>query len=91
MQQEMDAVEQNWTWELANLPTGHRAITLKWVYKLKKDDAREVIKHKVRLVAREFVQQEGVNFDDTFALVARMESICLLLARQPRRDGVCTT
>jgi hypothetical protein len=42
-------------------------------------------------VAREFVQQEGVDFDDTFALVARMESICLLLARQPRRDGVCTT
>ena len=55
MQQEMDVVEQNRTWELADLPTGHHAITLKWVYKLKKDEARAVIKHKAHLVARGFV------------------------------------
>jgi hypothetical protein len=70
---------------------GHRAITLKWVYKLKKDEARAVIKHKARLVARRFVQQEGVDFDDAFAPVARMESVRLLLALAARRDGVCTT
>ena len=80
MQQEMDTVERNRTWELANLPTSHRAITLKWVYKLKKDEARAVIKHKPCLVARGFVQQEGVDFDDAFAPVARMESVRLLLA-----------
>ena len=78
MQQEMDAVERNRTWELADLPAGHRAITLKWVYKLKKDEAGAVIKHKARLVARGFVQQEGVDFDDAFAPVARMESVRLL-------------
>jgi hypothetical protein len=78
MQQEMDAVERNQTWELADLPTGHRAITLKWVYKLKKDEAGAVIKHKARLVACGFVQQEGVDFDDAFAPVARMESVRLL-------------
>jgi hypothetical protein len=39
MQQEMDVVERNRTWELADLPAGHHAITLKWVYKLKKDEA----------------------------------------------------
>jgi hypothetical protein len=61
MQQEMDAVERNQTWELADLPAGHRVITLKWVYKLKKDDARVVIKHKARLVARGFVQQRGLT------------------------------
>jgi hypothetical protein len=55
MQQEMDTVERNRTWELADLPAGHRAITLKWVYKLKKDEAGAVIKHKARLVARGFV------------------------------------
>lgn len=54
----------------ADLPAGHRAITLKWVYKLKKDEAGAVIKHKARLVARGFIQQEGVDFDDTFAPVA---------------------
>ena len=76
----MDAVEQNQTWELADLPAGHRAITLKWVYKLKKDKAGAVIKHKAHLVARGFVQQEGVDFDDAFAPVARMEFVRLLLA-----------
>jgi hypothetical protein len=55
MQQEMDAAERNRTWELTDLPTGHHAITLKWVYKLKKDEAGAVIKHKARLVARVFV------------------------------------
>ena len=59
MQLEMDAVEKNRTWELADLPRGHRAITLKWVYKLKRDEAGAIVKHKARLVARGFVQQEG--------------------------------
>uniref|UniRef100_A0ACD5Z1Q6 Uncharacterized protein n=1 Tax=Avena sativa TaxID=4498 RepID=A0ACD5Z1Q6_AVESA len=80
MQLEMDAVEQNRTWELADLPHGHRAITLKWVFKLKRDEAGAIVKHKARLVARGFVQQEGVDFDDAFAPVARMESVRLLLA-----------
>jgi hypothetical protein len=64
---------------MADLPTGHRAVTLKWVYKLKMDEAGAVIKHKACLVARGFVQQEGVNFDDAFAPVARMESVRLVL------------
>jgi hypothetical protein len=80
MKTEMDAVEKNRTWELADLPRGHRAITLKWVFKLKRDEADVVIKHKARLVARGFVQQEGVDFDNAFAPVARMESVWLLLA-----------
>ena len=79
MQSEMDAVEKNRTWELADLPRGHRAITFKWVFKLKRDEASTVVKHKARLVARGFVQQEGIDFDDAFAPVARMESVRLLL------------
>jgi hypothetical protein len=71
-------LEQNHTWELVGLLGGHRPITLKWVYKLKKDKLDAVIKHKARLVARGFVQQEGIDFDDAFALVARMESVCVL-------------
>ena len=74
----MGAVEKNRTWELAGLPRGHRAITFKSVFKLKRDEASTVVKHKARLVARGFVQQEGVDFDDAFALVARMESVRLL-------------
>jgi hypothetical protein len=80
MQSEMDVVEKNRTWELADLPRGHRAITLKWVFKLKRDEAGAIIKHKSRLVARGFVQREGIDFDDTFAPVVRMESVRLLFA-----------
>jgi hypothetical protein len=79
MQSEMDAVETNRTWELADLPHGHRAITLKWVFKLKRDEAGAIVKHKARLVARGFLQQEGIDFDDAFAPVARMESMRLLV------------
>jgi hypothetical protein len=80
MKAEMDAVEKNCTWELADLPHGHRAITLKWVFKLKRDEVGAIIKHKARLVARGFLQREGIDFDDAFAPVARIESVRLLLA-----------
>jgi hypothetical protein len=50
------------------------------VYKLKRNEAREIVKHKARLVAHGFVQQEGIDFDEVFAPVARMESVRLLLA-----------
>jgi hypothetical protein len=79
-QLEMDAVEKNHTWELADLPRGHRAITLKLVFKLKRDEAGAIVKHKARLVARGFVQREGIDFDDAFAPMAQMESVRLLLA-----------
>jgi hypothetical protein len=80
MKAEMDAVEKNRTWELADLPRGHRAITLKWVFKLKRDEVGAIIKHKARLVARGFLQRKGIDFDDAFAPVAWMESVRLLLA-----------
>jgi hypothetical protein len=78
MQSEMDAVETNRTWELVDLPHGHRAITLKWVFKLKRDEADAIVKHKARLVARGFLQQEGIDFDDAFTPVEWMESVRLL-------------
>jgi hypothetical protein len=80
MQSEMDAVEKNCTWELTDLPRGHSAITLKWVFKLKRDEAGAIVKHKARLVARGFAQREGIDFDDTFDPMARMESVRLLFA-----------
>jgi hypothetical protein len=80
MQQEMDSIEHNRTWELMDLPAGHRPITLKWVFKLKKNEVGEVIKHKARLVACGFVKQEGINYDDAFAPMARIESIRIFLA-----------
>jgi hypothetical protein len=80
MQSEMDTVEKNRTWELADLPSGHSVITLKWGFKLKRDETGAIVKHKACLVARGFVQWEGIDFDDTFTPVARMESVWLLFA-----------
>jgi hypothetical protein len=77
---EMDAVEKNRTWELTDLPRGHRTIILKWVFKLKRDEVGVIIKHKAHLVARGFLQREGIDFDDAFAPMVRMESVRLLLA-----------
>jgi hypothetical protein len=50
------------------------------VFKLKKDEAGAIIKHKPHLVAHGFVQREGIDFDDTFTPVERMESVRLLFA-----------
>jgi hypothetical protein len=88
MKEEMDAVEKNGTWEPVELPPGHQANTLKWVFQVKKDEAGTVIKHKACLVARGFVRQEEVDFDDTFAPVAQMNSMCLLLALAAQ-EGWC--
>jgi hypothetical protein len=88
MQSEMDAVEKNCTWELANLPRGHSAITLKWVFELKRDEAGAIVKHKARLMARGFMQRKGIDFDDTFTPVARIKSVRLLFALAAQ-EGWC--
>ena len=62
------------------MPPGHRAIGLKWVFKLKRNEKGEVVKHKARLVAKGYVQNQGVDFKEVFAPVARLESVRLLLA-----------
>jgi hypothetical protein len=88
MQSEMDAVEKNCTWELANLPRGHSVITLKWVFELKRDEAGAIVKHKARLMARGFMQREGIDFDDTFTPVARIKSVRLLFTLAAQ-EGWC--
>ena len=80
MDDELASIQSNGTWELGALPAGHRAIGLKWVFKVKKDPAGNVTKYKARLVAKGYAQRQGVNFDEVFAPVARMETMRLLLA-----------
>jgi len=77
---EMDSIQANKTWELSTLPKGHKAIGLKWVFKVKKDPNGIVTKHKARLVAKGYAQREGVDFEEVFAPVARIETVRLLIA-----------
>ncbi|GJV83283.1 putative ribonuclease H-like domain-containing protein [Tanacetum coccineum] len=67
-------------WTLVDLPYGKRAIGTKWVYKNKKDDRGIVVRNKARLVAQGYTQEEGIDYDEVFAPVARIEAIRLFLA-----------
>jgi hypothetical protein len=80
MLDELTSTEQNQTWTRASLLPGHKAIGLQWILMLKKDEKGEVIKHKARLVAKDYVHKQGVDFSEVFAPVARIESLRVLLA-----------
>ena len=85
MIEEMQLITDNNTWDLINLPPGHRAIGLKCVYKVKRNENGDIMRHKARLVAKGYVQHAGIDFDEVFAPVARIESIRLLLALAAHR------
>uniref|UniRef100_A0ACD5YFN0 Uncharacterized protein n=1 Tax=Avena sativa TaxID=4498 RepID=A0ACD5YFN0_AVESA len=80
MDEEMASILDNDTWVHCPLPSGHKAIGLRWVYKVKRDANGNVVKHKARLVAKGYAQRQGVDFEEVFAPVARMETVRLLLA-----------
>nr|GEV98121.1 ribonuclease H-like domain-containing protein [Tanacetum cinerariifolium] len=67
-------------WILVDLPHGKRAICTKWVFRNKKDERGIVIRNKVRLVAQGHTQEQGIDYEEVFAPVARIEAIRLLLA-----------
>jgi hypothetical protein len=86
MQAELQAIRDNNTWSLSELPKDHRAIGLKWVFKVKRDAAGNIVKHKDRLVAKGYAQKQGVDYDEVFALVARIETVRILLALAAHGD-----
>ena len=86
MLEEMKAITENETWELVDPSPGCRPIGLKWVYKVKQDESGAIVKHKARLIARGFVQRKGIDFDEVFAPVARIEYVRLLLALVAKKD-----
>ncbi|GJV23214.1 putative ribonuclease H-like domain-containing protein [Tanacetum coccineum] len=75
-------------WTLVDLPYGKRAIGTKWVYRNKKDERGIVIRNKARLVAQGYTQEEGIDYDEVFAPVARIEAIRLFLAYASFKDFV---
>jgi hypothetical protein len=86
MIEEMSSIEENKTWVLVDPPANCRPIGLKWVFKEKQDKHSNIVKHKARMVAKGYVQQEGVDFEEVFAPVAQMESVWLLMAMATIKD-----
>ncbi|MCO5579696.1 hypothetical protein L7F22_033554 [Adiantum nelumboides] len=80
MDKEMDALYKNETWNLCPLPLNKKAIRCKWLYKLKFNKEVKVDRYKARPVAKGFAQQHGLDYDETYALVAKMSSIKLLIS-----------
>ncbi|GJV85308.1 putative ribonuclease H-like domain-containing protein [Tanacetum coccineum] len=80
MQEELLQFKIQKVWTLVDLPRGKKAIGTKWVYRNKKDERGIVVRNKARLVAQGYKQEEGIDYDEVFALVARVEAIRLFLA-----------
>jgi hypothetical protein len=81
MNDELHSFERNKVWSLVERPKDHKinAIETKWIFKNKQDENGLVVRNKARLVAQGYLQVEGMDYEDTFASVASLEAIRLLL------------
>ncbi|GJT07193.1 uncharacterized mitochondrial protein-like protein [Tanacetum coccineum] len=80
MQEELNEFKRLEVWELVPQPDKGMVITLKWIYKVKLDKLGGILKNKARLVACGYRQEEGINFEESFAPIARLEAIRIFLA-----------
>ncbi|XP_024200264.1 uncharacterized mitochondrial protein AtMg00820-like [Rosa chinensis] len=80
MEDEIAVIEKNSTWELVDRPSDKEVMGVKWIYKTKLNLDGSVQKNKVRLVAKGYSQQPGADFNETFAPVARLDTIRTLIA-----------
>ncbi|GJW51180.1 retrovirus-related pol polyprotein from transposon TNT 1-94 [Tanacetum coccineum] len=81
MQEEIHEFERLQVWELVSCPDKVMLIKLKWIYKVKTDEFGGVLKNKARLVAQGFRQEEGINFEESFTPVARIEAIRIFYSK----------
>jgi hypothetical protein len=86
MQEEYDFLFVNNTWSLVPLPKGRKPISCKWVFKIKHGVDGEVERYKAKLVTRGFTQTFGVDYNKTFAHVAKFVSIRYILAQETIED-----
>jgi hypothetical protein len=80
MQEELENFERNQVWELVDPPPRCKPTGIKWVWKNKEGEKGELVRNNSRLVAQGFSQKEGIDYEETFAPIARLEVIRILLA-----------
>ncbi|GKC58420.1 retrovirus-related pol polyprotein from transposon TNT 1-94 [Tanacetum coccineum] len=79
MQEELHQFDRLDVWELVDRPLCKNVINMKWLWKNKRDEENTVIRNKARLVAKGYSQQEGIDFEESFALVAQLEVVRLIV------------
>ena len=80
MHQELDQFQKNDVWKLVELLKGKKFVGAKQVFRNKLDENGKVVRNKARLVAKGYPQKEGIDYKETYASVARLEAICILLS-----------
>lgn len=80
MQKELSALEANNTWDLELLPVGHKAVSSKWVFKIKYHPNGTVERYKARLVIKGFHQNEGLDYKHTFAPIVKLATVRVIIA-----------
>nr|GEV22597.1 retrovirus-related Pol polyprotein from transposon TNT 1-94 [Tanacetum cinerariifolium] len=80
MQEELHQFDRLQVWELVDKPFGKTVIKLKWLWKNKKDEDQTVIRNKSRLVAKRYAQEEDIDFEKSFAPIARLEAVQIFIA-----------
>jgi hypothetical protein len=80
MEEELNQIMKNETWELVLISKGKNVIGTKWVFKKNLNEEGEVIQNKARLMCKGYAQVEGIDFEETFALMERLEAIRIFLA-----------
>ena len=86
MQEEINMIQKNQTWILVSKPIHKHVISVKWVFRTKQNSDGSVNKLKARLVVKGYSQQYGIDYSETFAPVARYDTIRLLIALAAQKN-----